>query len=114
MNKLDFINVLEAAQNGGCQFVVNVPALGGISTANMTPEQVYLLTTDKQAVFADLMGLTKPEYIEWLHSQGSVYCSEHTKKGEQCRNIIVGATRLAPDDWKAQRGAGGYCATHGG
>jgi hypothetical protein len=79
----------------------------------LTLEQACLLTTDKQALFADLMGLTKPEYIEWHESQGPVYCSARTKRGKQCRNTIVGATWLQPDEWTTQRTAGGYCAAHG-
>ncbi|WP_186020404.1 hypothetical protein [Burkholderia gladioli] len=114
MDKTDFIAALRVAQGAGCELVVGVPSLGGSSPVALTAEQAYLLTMDKQAVFADLMGLTKPEYIEWHQSQGSVYCSARTKQGKQCRNTIVGATWLEPNKWKAQCAAGGYCATHGG
>ncbi|MFP3506913.1 hypothetical protein [Burkholderia sp. SIMBA_062] len=113
MNKVDFITTLKVAQDAGCQFVVGVPVLGGSSTVQLTPEQAYQLTTDKQALFAELTALTKPEYIEWYESQGSVYCSARTKQGKPCRNFIVGATLLEPGEWKAQRAAGGYCAAHG-
>lgn len=113
MDKADFIASLKIAQDAGCQFVVSVPSLGGSSNVALTLEQAYLLTTDKQALFADLMGLSEPEYIEWHESQGSVYCSGRTKQGKQCRNTIVGATWLQPDEWKTQRTAGGYCAAHG-
>jgi hypothetical protein len=68
MDKADLIASLKIAQDAGCQFVVGVPSLGGSSTVALTLEQAYLLTTDKQALFADLMGLTKPEYIEWHES----------------------------------------------
>jgi hypothetical protein len=107
MDKADFIAALKVAQHAGCQFVVGVPSLGGSSTFALTPEQAYMLRMDKQVVFAELMGLTKPEYIEWHQSQGSVYCSGRTKQGKQCRNTIVGATWLEPEGWKAKRAAGG-------
>ncbi|MFM0239673.1 hypothetical protein [Paraburkholderia phytofirmans] len=113
MDKAEFIAALKIAQDAGCQFVVGVPSLGGSTTAALTPEQTHRLMTDKQAVFAELMGLSAPEYLEWYESQGSVYCSAHTKQGKQCRNFIVGATWLAPDEWKSQRAAGGYCSAHG-
>lgn len=113
MNKVDFIAALKVAQDAGCQLVVGVPVLGGSSTVPLTPEQAYQLTTDKQALFAELTALTKPEYIEWYESQGSVYCSARTKQGKPCRNFIVGGTLLEPGEWKAQRAAGGYCAAHG-
>lgn len=113
MDKSDLIAALKIAQDAGCQFVVGVPSLGGSSAMALTPEQAYRLTTDKQALFADLLGLTKPDYIEWYESQGSVYCSARTRQGKQCRNLIVGATWLEPRKWIAQREAGGYCAVHG-
>jgi hypothetical protein len=113
VDKADFIAALHIAQDAGCQFIVGVPSLGGSATLGLTPEQAHRLTTDKQALFAELMGLSVPEYIEWLQSQGSVYCSARTKRGKQCRNFIVGATWLEPEKWKAQRAEGGYCAAHG-
>jgi hypothetical protein len=113
MDKTDFIEALRIAQEAGCLFVAGVPSLGGSTTQTLTPEKVHLLTTDKQAAFADLMGLTKPEYAEWVASQGSVYCSAWTKLGKPCRNYIVGGTWLQPNEWKALRAAGGYCTAHG-
>jgi hypothetical protein len=113
MDKAELIAALRVARAAGCQFVIGVPSIGGSTTIALTPEQTYLLTTDKQALFADVMGLSKPEYIEWYESQGSVYCSASTKQGKQCRNTIVGATLLEPKEWLAQRTAGGYCAAHG-
>jgi hypothetical protein len=113
VDKADFIAALRVAQDAGCQFVIGVPSLGGSSTAALTPEQAHRLTTDKEGLFAELMGLTVPEYIEWRESQGSVYCSARTKQGKRCRNFIVGATWLEPDEWKAQRAEGGYCSAHG-
>lgn len=113
MDKADFIAAMTIAQDAGCQFIIGVPSLGGSATVAVTPEQVHRLTVDKQAVFAELMGLTVPEYVEWNESQGSVYCSGRTKQGRQCRNFIVGATWLQPKEWRSIRAVGGYCAAHG-
>ncbi|WP_425952990.1 hypothetical protein [Ralstonia pseudosolanacearum] len=107
------LKILEAAKAAGCEFSVTVPALFGAKTCSLAPEQVLLLAADKQAVFAQVMGLTVPEYIEWYESQGSVYCSARTQKGRQCRNFIAGGTYLESEKWKELRAIGGYCSTHG-
>ncbi len=113
MDPSDVIEVLKAAEAAGCSFYVSVPALGGTRTAALTPEQVTRFGSDKQTVFAQVMGLTVPEYVEWYESQGSVYCSARTRQGRQCRNFIAGGTGLEPEEWKSLRGVGGYCSTHG-
>lgn len=104
----------QVAYEAGCQFVVGVPSLGGKTSVPLTPDQVSRFVDDKQAVFAEVMGLSVPEYIEWVASQGSVYCSETTKRGRPCRNFIIGGTGLNPEEWKALRAAGGHCISHGG
>ncbi|CAJ0744020.1 hypothetical protein R16034_04035 [Ralstonia edaphis] len=101
------IQILNAAKAAGCGFYVDVPALYGAKTVALTPEQVLHLTSEKQAVFAQVMGLTVPEYIEWYESQGAVYCSARTLKGHQCRNFIAGGMYLEPEQWKALRAVGG-------
>ncbi|WP_345816692.1 hypothetical protein AAGS40_27335 (plasmid) [Paraburkholderia sp. PREW-6R] len=113
MDKADFVAVVAALQNAGCRLVVGVPSLGGLSSRTLSPEQAYLLTTDRPAAFASLLGLTRPEYLEWHESQGTVYCSALTKEGAPCRNTVAGATWLCPEEWKARRAAGGFCAAHG-
>lgn len=109
----DVIQVLRAAEAEGCSFYVSAPALGGVKTVSLTPEQVLRLISDKRAVFAQVMGLTVAEYIEWYESQGSVYCSAQTQQGRQCRNSILGGIGLEPEQWKSLRKVGGYCSTHG-
>ena len=114
MEKEEMRAAYDLAHNAGCDFVIGVPSIGGSTTVSLTPDQVARLVTDKQAVFAEVMGLSDPEYIEWLQSQGSVYCSGRTRQGRPCRNFIVGGTGLKPDEWKALRAAGGHCTVHGG
>ncbi|MAF02090.1 hypothetical protein [Herbaspirillum sp.] len=103
----------EFIQAGGT-LVANVPALGGARTVVMTAAQAARLPTEKETVFGELLGLSRVDYVEWFHSQGSVYCSDSTKGSSRCRNVIVGATSLEPLAWLKQRAEGGYCRTHGG
>ena len=79
-----------------------------------TPEQALRLLKDKHEVYSELVGLSREDYIEWVSSQGSVYCSATTRRGNRCRNTIIGATLLAPSKWKTTCETGGYCSVHGG
>lgn len=105
---------LARASEAGCSFIVGVPGMGGSWRAGLTPEQVLRLPDDPTAIHAELVGLTKAEYIEWHESQGLVYCSATTAQGRRCRNSIVRSQLLSPEEWKALRQAGGYCPVHGG
>lgn len=111
---MDSVALLKALQGAGCDFAVQVPAVGGIATRFATPEQALRLLQDKQAVYGELMGLARDEYLLWHGDQGAVYCSGTTTKGQPCRQHIVGARGLEPSAWKKLRAEGGYCATHGG
>ncbi|MCK9511578.1 MAG: hypothetical protein M0R28_10160 [Pigmentiphaga sp.] len=111
---MEKLNLLRALAESGCELAVGVPALGGNRTVVATPEQALRLLQDKYAVYGELVGLSRTNYIEWVASQGSVYCSATTQKGHRCRNPIVGATLLAPSAWKDTYESGGYCAVHGG
>lgn len=111
---MERLQLLKALEQAGCQLAVSVPVLSGARTIVANPEQALRLLQDRQAVYGELMGLTRTEYVEWLSSEGSVYCSATTQKGNRCRNAIAGATLLEPAAWKAVCESGGYCAVHGG
>lgn len=111
---MDPLALLKSLQNAGCEFAVQVPAVGGVTTRVATADQALRLLQDKQTVFAELVGLQREEYLLWQGDQGAVYCSATTVKGLPCKQFIVGATSLDPQSWKKVRDAGGYCATHGG
>ncbi|PWF23213.1 hypothetical protein [Corticimicrobacter populi] len=111
---MEKLNLLRALADAGCQLAVQVPVLTGSHTVIATPEQALRLLQDKQEAYGELMGLNRTDYIEWLTSQGSVYCSATTQKGYRCRNTIVSATFLEPSAWKTTCETGGYCAMHAG
>lgn len=109
------ITVLKELTQAGGKLAVEIPSIGGFRTFFISPTQAAkLISQEKQAVYGELLGLSRDEYVEWYHSQGSVYCSGHTKSGTRCRNTIIGATSLQPPAWLKQREEGGYCSTHGG
>jgi len=107
-------NLLQALVNAGLELAVSVPAMGGARTCVATVEQALRLLEDKEAVYGELVGLSKPDYIEWQASDGSVYCCARTKAGKRCRNVVSGGTWLEPTAWKALQDAKGYCTVHGG
>ncbi|MGT2457801.1 hypothetical protein ACU4GI_33405 [Cupriavidus basilensis] len=113
-NAEQFLDAFTRAEAVGCEFHIEVPALGGQKSVALSPQQLVRLIADKQSVYAEVMGLTVPEYNEWRQLQGSVCCSAATAHGRQCRNTIPGASWLEPEAWKAARSAGGYCQVHGG
>lgn len=111
---LEQARLLQALVKARLELAVQVPALGGVRTCVATAEQALRLLEDKDAVYGELVGLSKPDYIEWQSSNGSVYCCARTKAGKQCRNPVSGGTWLEPAAWKALHDAKGYCAIHGG
>lgn len=111
---MEKLKLLRALVDAGCKLAVYGPALGGGRTAVTTPGQALRLLEDKNEIYGELVGLSRTNYIEWVSSQGSVYCSAKTRKGDRCRNTVVGATQLEPAAWKTTYEASGYCATHGG
>jgi hypothetical protein len=55
---------------------------------------------------------TADEYREWVETQGYALCSERTKSGRLCRNLIGGG-QLDPAEWRA-RHRSAPCFNHGG
>lgn len=108
------LKLLQKLNAKGVALALNVPAIGGVQTHYIAPEQALELLTDAEHVYAEVLGLTRPQYAEWHASQGSVYCRATTRAGDRCRNFVIGGTGLAPARWKALCETGGYCATHGG
>lgn len=106
--------LLQALVNARLELAVSVPAMGGAWTCAATIEQALRLLEDKEAVYGELVGLSKPDYTEWQASDGSVYCCARTKAGKRCRNVVSGGTWLEPAAWKALHEMKGYCAVHGG
>lgn len=111
---LEHTNLLQALIKAGLELAVQVPVMGGCQSRILTLEQTLRLLEDKEAVYAELVGLSKPDYIAWQSSDGWVYCCARTKTGKRCRNPISRGTSLEPAAWKTLRDAGGYCAIHGG
>lgn len=113
MSDLELLQRLNAA---GCSLLISVPGIHGDISKIATPEQALRLLgpEGRDAIFAELVGLSRPQYVEWRESQGSVYCSADTLKGKRCTHFAIGGTNLSPEAWLALFTHGGYCRTHGG
>lgn len=109
---MENLKLLKKLEKAGCQLTVNVPVFNGNQTIAASPEQVLRLLQDKQEVYGELLGLNRTDYIEWIASQGSVYCSAKTQKGTRCRNTITSACFLPPLTWRSIYTTGGYCSVH--
>lgn len=114
MNHMEALETTRKLDQAGCSFVISVPWIFGVQTEQITAEQAARLLEDPTSVYAEVAGLSVPEYSEWKVLGGAVLCRENTATGRACRNPIKGGTGLGPAAWKALHESGGYCAVHGG
>ena len=92
---------------------VKVPTFYGVHPCQATIEQAVRLGTEKEQVFAELLGLsTAAEYQEWLQSEGSVFCADRGGRDRRCRNHLPGKARLDPVAWNQAKAIGGLCCIH--
>lgn len=81
----------------------------------LKPAEAQAYLEDPTAAMAAKAGLTRDALIEWLATEGSVFCDGVTTKGEPCRSLARGlSSQLGIEDWKAAKARGGYCHRHGG
>jgi hypothetical protein len=111
---MDAVETTRKLEQAGCSFVISVPWICGVQTSTITAVQAARLLDNPTSVYAEVAGLSVPEYSEWKALGGAVLCRENTTAGRACRNPIKGGTSLGPDAWKALNDSGGYCAVHGG
>lgn len=95
------LKLLQDLNAKGVALALNVPAIGGVQTQSISPEQALGLLTDAEQVYAEVLGLTRTQYVEWHASQGCVYCRATTRAGDRCRNFVIRGTGLEPARWKA-------------
>lgn len=76
-------------------------------------EEVLLYLEDKESVIAQNLGVSPDEYMLWLDSEGTVFCSGTTRSGKRCRNM-VSRPQLSIEEWVQLTNEGRYCKSHGG
>lgn len=100
------LKLLQDLNAKGVALALNVPAIGGVQTQSISPEQALGLLTDAEQVYAEVLGLTRTQYVEWHASQGCVYCRATTRAGDRCRNFVIRAPAWSQPDGRryARRG----------
>jgi hypothetical protein len=85
---------------------------GGAKTLHFCEfEEAERYNADPDLWAAEMYGMTKAEYLEWINLDGAPLCRAETKNGRQCRNVI-GRTQQCAREWKALHRKG-CCVAHG-
>lgn len=75
-------------------------------------EQAQRFLVDKDAVLAEINGVSKRDYLAWIGAGFCVRCAGVTKSKRRCRQTAVGGNAVSALEWVAKQGD--YCAVHGG
>ena len=67
---------------------------------------------DRDQYAADMFGVFKSQYLDWIETDGTPRCGAKTKKGRRCQNIVSGGIQMSMEDWLQEDG--GFCTVHGG
>ena len=96
----------------GISFVADIPAPAGNMSITLTSKQISKYISDPIQFAADLHGVLKHQYLDWVETDGSPRCGVKTKSGKRCQNYVSGGCQYGIDDWLQLDG--GFCAVHGG
>lgn len=107
MDKLKFLRELS---NHGVEYVISYPAPSGSSRFVMSPEDLVKFSENPEVAIASYCGVSLKEYLLWQEEGYSVQCAATTKKGNRCRNIATGGSRVIPREWVQLTGQ--YCDLH--
>lgn len=81
----------------------------------LKPAEARAYLEDPTAAMAAKVGLAREDLVEWLTTEGSVFCDGVTAKGEPCKSMVLGLnSQLGIGPWRAAKARGGYCRRHGG
>lgn len=109
--KLD-IATIRALHEGGVTLLVNLREPWGGCTITLKPEQVSTFLEDADQFAADLRGVLKHQYLDWIETDGTPRCGVTTQSGARCKNFVSGGIQHDLEDWLQLDG--GFCAVHGG
>jgi hypothetical protein len=88
----------------GGELLISTPSPGGQTTFTLTVEQAARLGSDRNAVLAEIWGVSKSDYISWAASEFNVYCASATATGRQCRNLVAGGSGVKASKWVEMQG----------
>lgn len=87
----------------------------GKVSMTLEPAEARAFLREPTAALAEILKISREDFVEYLSSEGSVRCEGHTKKGDRCRTSVAGlSTQLGLKAWIDAKGRGGYCRRHGG
>ena len=103
------VNALAAA---GIGFIASHRAPGGQVTVEVSLNDVTAFIQDSDAFWGAYYKVTARQFRLWQDTQYSVVCAGHTARGNPCKSIIAGGSKLTdPRRWVELQG--NYCHVHG-
>lgn len=105
-------NTLHLLSEKGVGFALRVPSECGQDTYFASAEDLEVLMTDAEAIYAKAHGVTKAQYRDWMGDGCMVFCSAQTLAGKPCRNLLTGGFQVTAKQWAERQGE--YCAVHNG
>ncbi|MER8389422.1 hypothetical protein NKH14_28710 [Mesorhizobium sp. M1380] len=103
---------ISAMNSAGIGFMATISVPGGGQTVFLNPSDIEPFLSDREKFAAQLLGVSKTQYMDWVKADGAPQCGATTKRGTRCGNFVSGGGQRPIDEWI--RLEGGYCAVHGG
>ena len=104
---------LDILSRARINFYASYSQPGGGGEMTLSPSDVLRYLSDKESVIANHLGVSPDEYMLWLDSEGTVFCSGTTKTGNRCRNM-VSRPQLSIEEWVELTKQAPRCKSHGG
>jgi hypothetical protein len=81
-------------------FHIGITAPGGARNFIGDAQDAAAAEADSLAFAAQVFGLGKREYLEWLRYDGAALCGARLSDGDLCPNRVL-RSQSDPDEWKA-------------
>ena len=108
----ELLNDLQKLSSLRVSFSVSVDSGIGSQTVLASPEQLIEILYNPVKGYANLLGVSKADYIQCHEEEFNVECSAITVKGKKCRQIVRGGHSVTVQQWANLNGE--YCQIHGG
>lgn len=109
---MDINEIVQRLTDEGVSLNLNieVPEVASYSFT-VRPEFIRLLLEDPVAARAQLAGVDRYDYLNWLRDKANVYCAATTRKGRRCRMVVKSGHAVDAKRWVELHGA--FCEMHG-
>ncbi|KQO13299.1 hypothetical protein [Sphingomonas sp. Leaf242] len=106
----DRIVLARQIEAAGATIYAPIPAYGGASQVRVSPDDLPLLVSDRDAWIAKACGVTPAQYELYEREERVPRCGAMTKSGHPCRNAL--ASESDPGMFVKLHG-NGNCQVHG-